>query len=104
MDAVMDPVTTPCGHLFCGPCLYVWLDQSTSEVLVLLQDGAPRRELERNSSCRTCPICRYPCSVRSVLPKHECPDEPVRISRLADFCLYSDDLDDYLTERLQYGL
>jgi Zinc finger, C3HC4 type (RING finger) len=102
MEAVVDPVTTPCGHLFCGPCLSVWLEPGESEELVLLHDG--EHEIEQVSSRHTCPICRYPCSVCSVIPKYAYPEEPVRISPAADFFLYSDDIVDYLTERLQYGL
>jgi hypothetical protein len=39
-----DPVATLCGHLFCWPCLYRWLQ------------GQPK----------PCPVCRAP--VRSVIP------------------------------------
>ena len=46
LDPVRDPVTTLCGHLFCWPCLYRWLESQHS----------------------TCPICLAGVSKENVIP------------------------------------
>ncbi|XP_020577484.1 E3 ubiquitin-protein ligase RMA2-like [Phalaenopsis equestris] len=50
LDFVSDPVVTLCGHLYCWPCIYRWL-QSTSS-------NNPRR----------CPVCKSPISDSSFVP------------------------------------
>lgn len=46
LDPVHDPVTTLCGHLFCWPCLYRWLETQHT----------------------TCPICLAGVSKENVIP------------------------------------
>ena len=75
-EAVMEPVVTHCGHLYCWSCLYRWLEHGMT-----VQE---RNELFGNSSStssawhnqnpyydpskRVCPVCRAPCSVKRVIP------------------------------------
>ena len=28
LDTVKEPVVTLCGHLYCWPCIYQWMEQS----------------------------------------------------------------------------
>jgi RING-type zinc-finger len=93
MEAVVDPCVTRCGHLFCWTCIYRWLAPGMSlEEQVAFHDGAPLQEREHNPSRRSCPTCRYPCSVRSIMPIYAC---------LQDVLLPSsddiEDIDDDLT-------
>lgn len=46
LDSVKDPVVTSCGHLYCWPCLFRWL----------------------NTSHTTCPVCKAGVSKENVIP------------------------------------
>lgn len=48
LDSVTDPVTTLCGHLFCWPCLYRWLETHHT----------------------TCPVCLAGVSRENGIPSH----------------------------------
>lgn len=48
LDLARDPVVTLCGHLFCWPCLYLWL--------------------RRHSTCRDCPVCKAIVEEEKVVP------------------------------------
>mmetsp|Transcript_27143 Transcript_27143/g.48375 ORF Transcript_27143/g.48375 Transcript_27143/m.48375 type:complete len:173 (-) Transcript_27143:437-955(-) len=48
LELSREPVVTFCGHLFCWPCLYRWLQV----------DGR----------CRTCPVCKSPVDKDKVVP------------------------------------
>jgi RING-type zinc-finger len=90
MEAVVDPCVTRCGHLFCWTCIYRWLKPGMSlEEQVVLRDGAPLQELGNDPSRRSCPTCRFPCSVRSIIPIYVCPQD--------ELLPYSEDIDDDLT-------
>ncbi|TMW85376.1 hypothetical protein EJD97_023261 [Solanum chilense] len=54
LDSAHDPVVTLCGHLYCWPCIYKWLqvDRST-----------PRSE----EKCK-CPVCKAHISNSSLVP------------------------------------
>jgi E3 ubiquitin-protein ligase RNF5 len=47
LDAAQEPVVTFCGHLFCWPCLYKWLDVSAEPA---------------------CPVCKAPVSQKKLIP------------------------------------
>ncbi|KAL5099380.1 hypothetical protein RYX36_003707 [Vicia faba] len=47
-DLVRDPVVTPCGHLFCWPCLYRWL--------------------HHRSRSRGCPVCKAVVEEEKLVP------------------------------------
>lgn len=47
-DVPRDPVVTPCGHLYCWPCLYRW---------IRLHADSPQ-----------CPVCKAGVDKRSVIP------------------------------------
>ena len=49
LEAVNDPVTTLCGHLFCWPCLYRWLDTQHTTCPVCLA-GVSRENGTSSSS------------------------------------------------------
>ncbi len=70
-DAVMEPVVTHCGHLYCWSCLYRWLEngmtvQERNELFGFsaLHSNNPYYD----PSKRVCPVCRAPCSVKRVIP------------------------------------
>mmetsp|Transcript_995 Transcript_995/g.1902 ORF Transcript_995/g.1902 Transcript_995/m.1902 type:complete len:408 (+) Transcript_995:206-1429(+) len=69
LDAVEEPVVTQCGHLYCWPCLFRWLEpgMSISErqslhlgSLAVLENHDPSR--------RHCPVCKAPCCVSNLIP------------------------------------
>ncbi|ONK63973.1 uncharacterized protein A4U43_C07F20810 [Asparagus officinalis] len=49
LDSASDPVVTLCGHLYCWPCIYKWLQVDAS---------APH----------DCPVCKSPLSQNSLVP------------------------------------
>lgn len=46
LDGVREPVVTRCGHLFCWPCLYRWLNTNQTE----------------------CPVCKAGVTAKNVVP------------------------------------
>jgi E3 ubiquitin-protein ligase RNF5 len=46
LDAVKDPVVTPCGHLYCWPCLFRWLKTHHT----------------------TCPVCKSGVTQDNIIP------------------------------------
>lgn len=53
-ESAHDPVVTLCGHLYCWPCIYKWLDVRSSSV----EPNQPP----------TCPICKAEISHTSLVP------------------------------------
>jgi hypothetical protein len=47
LDAAHEPVVTYCGHLYCWPCIYRWLDVSAEPA---------------------CPVCKAPVSQKRLVP------------------------------------
>ncbi|KAG0474988.1 hypothetical protein HPP92_014674 [Vanilla planifolia] len=50
LDFAVDPVVTLCGHLYCWPCLYKWL------------------QLEEGNYSQSCPVCKASLSEDSLVP------------------------------------
>jgi E3 ubiquitin-protein ligase RNF5 len=48
LELAQDPVVTLCGHLFCWPCLYRWL--------------------QMHSICQECPVCKASVEEERVIP------------------------------------
>jgi len=48
LEVASEPVITPCGHLYCWPCIYSWL-ASDQEFL-------------------SCPVCKNGISIKSLIP------------------------------------
>ncbi|CAN4102885.1 unnamed protein product [Withania somnifera] len=55
LDSAHDPVVTLCGHLFCWPCIYKWLQVDSS---------TPQGSEEK---CK-CPVCKAHISNSSLVP------------------------------------
>lgn len=86
-EAVQEPVVTQCGHLYCWPCLYRWLEpgmlpeerrtlqfssratsaESLSSISELWARGSTTH-LVVDETRRVCPVCKAPCTVPSVVP------------------------------------
>ncbi|KAL7602967.1 E3 ubiquitin-protein ligase RMA1H1 [Lactuca sativa] len=49
LDTVHDPVVTLCGHLYCWPCIYKWIDLS-------------------HKANPLCPICKTEISEKTLIP------------------------------------
>ncbi|XP_072995475.1 E3 ubiquitin-protein ligase RMA1-like [Typha latifolia] len=49
LDFAADPVVTLCGHLYCWPCIYKWLQVESA-------------------SLQQCPVCKAPLSENSLVP------------------------------------
>lgn len=54
LDSVQDPVVTLCGHLYCWPCIYKWIQQ---------QNMSP--EIGQNPQC---PVCKADVSGKTLIP------------------------------------
>ncbi|XP_052180621.1 E3 ubiquitin-protein ligase RMA1H1-like [Diospyros lotus] len=54
LDSAHDPVVTLCGHLYCWPCIYKWLDFQAAS---LDSDKYPQ-----------CPVCKSEISHTTVVP------------------------------------
>mmetsp|Transcript_18179 Transcript_18179/g.29869 ORF Transcript_18179/g.29869 Transcript_18179/m.29869 type:complete len:206 (+) Transcript_18179:41-658(+) len=48
LEVADEPVTTPCGHLYCWPCLYKWMNL--------------------HSDCPQCPVCKSAIDKEKVIP------------------------------------
>ncbi|KAM3139746.1 E3 ubiquitin-protein ligase rnf5 [Paramecium bursaria] len=48
LDIASEPMLTTCGHLYCWPCIYSWLNS--------------------NQEFLTCPVCKNGCSRQSLIP------------------------------------
>ncbi|CAI9088649.1 OLC1v1023045C1 [Oldenlandia corymbosa var. corymbosa] len=55
LDSAHDPVVTLCGHLYCWPCIYKWLQVQNSSAV----DSGDRPK---------CPVCKTSISNSSVVP------------------------------------
>ncbi|EOA12566.1 hypothetical protein CARUB_v10026843mg [Capsella rubella] len=55
LETAHDPVVTLCGHLFCWPCIYRWLDVQKSSSLSIIQQ-------------QNCPVCKSNISIGSLVP------------------------------------
>lgn len=56
LDSARDPVVTLCGHLYCWPCIFKWLQSHTTSLTL-------ERQLQRQ-----CPVCKTEISETSVIP------------------------------------
>eukprot|EP00978_Attheya_sp_CCMP212_P011300 scaffold27859_cov55-Attheya_sp.AAC.2 len=69
LDAVSEPVVTRCGHLYCWPCLYRWLEPG---MLPHERPGGPGHPdgggVLFNESRRCCPVCKANCTVPTLVP------------------------------------
>ncbi|KAI2513574.1 RING-type zinc-finger protein [Fragilaria crotonensis] len=76
LESVVEPVVTLCGHLYCWPCLFRWLEPGMTADEFLMLWGHDRSTAV-DSSRRNCPVCKATCSVTTVVPiyvrgTHEC--------------------------------
>jgi len=55
-DLAKDPVLTCCGHLFCWPCLYRWLNTKSPW------------SFTRSSLAKECPVCKGEVTDKTVTP------------------------------------
>lgn len=81
LEPVTEPVVSRCGHLYCWPCLYRWLQPAmtdeerydmgwgSSDAGNGTYFGSASVSGGRGSSARRrCPVCKTECSVRDVVP------------------------------------
>ncbi|KDP27042.1 hypothetical protein JCGZ_20977 [Jatropha curcas] len=55
LDSAQDPVVTFCGHLYCWPCIYKWLNVKSSS-------------LDADEEQPKCPVCKANISPNSLVP------------------------------------
>ncbi|KAI3736160.1 hypothetical protein L6452_15694 [Arctium lappa] len=55
LDSVQDPVVTFCGHLYCWPCIYKWIQH---------QNPSSRLETQKAQ----CPMCKTEVSQNTIVP------------------------------------
>lgn len=80
LESVVEPVVTLCGHLYCWPCLFRWLEPGMTADEFLMLWGHDRSTAV-DSSRRNCPVCKATCSVTTVVPiyvrgTHETDGQP----------------------------
>lgn len=75
LDGVVEPVVTQCGHLYCWPCLYQWLEPGLlpGERQTLTGTLAVKPVDE---SRRVCPVCKSPCSTPTLVPIYALVERP----------------------------
>ncbi|OIW15536.1 hypothetical protein TanjilG_16142 [Lupinus angustifolius] len=56
LESVLDPVVTLCGHLYCWPCIYKWLN--------FYSFSSENEEKEKTE----CPVCKSEISESSLVP------------------------------------
>jgi Zinc finger, C3HC4 type (RING finger) len=66
LDPVIEPVVTRCGHLFCWPCLFRWLEPGIRPEEALPTWDLPARPVDESRRC--CPVCKAPSSVPTLVP------------------------------------
>ncbi|KAG9138432.1 hypothetical protein Leryth_012713, partial [Lithospermum erythrorhizon] len=56
LDSVQDPVVTLCGHLYCWPCIYKWINRHSAS--------------PNNTDCQEsqCPVCKAEVSEKNLVP------------------------------------
>lgn len=72
----MEPVVTQCGHLYCWPCLYRWLEpgmlpgerQSLHSGAGSSMSPYAAQVPGVDETRRVCPVCKAPCCVPSLVP------------------------------------
>ncbi|CAI0549742.1 unnamed protein product [Linum tenue] len=66
LDSVQDPVVTLCGHLYCWPCIYRWLNCRGGGGDI---DGDDVDEEEYDKpSHRQCPVCKFEITESALVP------------------------------------
>ncbi|CAL1406585.1 unnamed protein product [Linum trigynum] len=60
LDSVQDPVVTLCGHLYCWPCIYRWLNCRGG-------DDVDEEEYDKPSH-RQCPVCKFDITESALVP------------------------------------
>lgn len=58
LDFAADPVVTLCGHLYCWPCIYEWLQPAAESA----------SSNNRSSARQQCPVCKATLSADSLVP------------------------------------
>lgn len=67
-EAVTEPVVTQCGHLYCWPCLYRWLEPGMYPAERVRLLGLSPTLTPSDSGRRSCPVCKAGCSVDTIVP------------------------------------
>lgn len=70
LDSVTAPVLTPCGHLYCWPCLYLWLAPGLTAI-ENDRSGLPNEEPMTDDGLdvhRRCPMCKSSCIIGELTP------------------------------------
>jgi Zinc finger, C3HC4 type (RING finger) len=74
-DSVVEPVVTQCGHLYCWPCLYRWLEpgmypeeRASLGLMMSTTTAAGYNTALFDTSRRVCPVCKSACSVPTLVP------------------------------------
>ena len=81
LEPVAEPVVSRCGHLYCWPCLYRWLQPGMTEDERYDMGwgssdggggsggyGIGNGDSRAASARRCCPVCKAECTVREVVP------------------------------------
>ncbi|KAK1567250.1 hypothetical protein Q3G72_009864 [Acer saccharum] len=56
LDCVQEPVVTLCGHLYCWPCIYKWLNIQSSSIE------------DQDQKQQQCPVCKAEVSPDTLVP------------------------------------
>jgi len=93
-DEVVEPVVTKCGHLYCWPCLFQWLEPGLRPDERESLGMNPFRYGPINPSRRVCPVCKSDCPLSAVVPvfvRSASPSRKFRTKRGTDFVTVEED-------------
>jgi RING-type zinc-finger len=84
LEPVGEPVVTQCGHLYCWPCLFQWLEPGmTREEREALWGNQVFQSRHENNSRQCCPVCKAVCRLATLVPiyvRNEPTSHEVRLS------------------------
>ena len=80
LEPVTEPVVTKCGHLYCWPCLYRWLEPGMLPGERQSLTGSLYGSAAVDETRRRCPVCNAPCSVPTLVPIYVRNEPPTPIS------------------------
>ena len=68
LSTAKEPIVTKCGHLYCWPCIYNWIDQNNEN---------------QKKTCCLCPLCKDIITIESLIPIYNKDEHERKINRFS---------------------